>query len=198
MMDEELGKKMDNTIIEFFDILTELYKVNELLEETMKSGFFNMSRARYNMGAKSVGALQFSDNMTANYKVNIGTEDGDSEFVLESSKGDNSVLPQTGSTDTAVRRRNVATNVSEKSESEKTGDVVTMLKNVDLTDHVPKPRCQNPITWFGVLVPASLRQSQTDFKCAIDYVVDLANLRKKLVALLLKYKTLQKLKSQVS
>lgn len=201
-MDEELGDKLDDTILEFFATLTELYKVNGLLEEVMKSGFFNMSRARYSMGSKSVGALQFNDNMTANCKVNLDTDIShtkDDDFVFEITKGDNTLELQTERTDTVVRRRNVSTPVSQKADcedNEKTEDIVTKLKDVDLTDSSPRPRSPNPITWFGVLVPASLRQSQTDFKQAVHYVVDLANLRKKLVALKLKYKKLEKMKLQ--
>ena len=44
---EELCETIDKTLLEFFDILTDLYQQQALLGQAMKSGFLNLSRARY-------------------------------------------------------------------------------------------------------------------------------------------------------
>lgn len=53
----------------------------------------------------------------------------------------------------------------------------------------------NPIKWFGVLVPSSLRQSQQAFQKALEVAVDVVNIRREWLASMEEYKVQSTLKS---
>ncbi|RUS90212.1 hypothetical protein EGW08_001993, partial [Elysia chlorotica] len=76
-------EKLDEKVLQIFDALEELYKTQERLEQVMKDGFFNMSRARYSMGLKRVSADQILEaEMRANKTVLI-CEDGSPVSIEE-------------------------------------------------------------------------------------------------------------------
>ena len=52
----------------------------------------------------------------------------------------------------------------------------------------------DPIKWFGVLVPGSLKQSQAEFRKSVDLAVNVGNLQTKLESLRKNYRTLLQLK----
>ncbi|XP_013385259.1 coiled-coil domain-containing protein 115 [Lingula anatina] len=58
-------------------------------------------------------------------------------------------------------------------------------------------RCYDPLKWFGVLVPQSLRQSQTDFKKAIETACKIAELRTNLEKTRMKYGSLLQQKKEL-
>ncbi len=53
----------------------------------------------------------------------------------------------------------------------------------------------DPIKWFGVLVPSSLRQSQQAFKQVLETAVDIINIRREWLESLEEYRTTSDLKS---
>merc|ERR1712062_225651 len=55
---------------------------------------------------------------------------------------------------------------------------------------------QDPIKWFGVLVPNSLRQSQKCFKKAVECSVDCANLQNEMNGIIARRKHLHKLEKK--
>lgn len=44
---EDICKKLDEVVVDFFSTLAQLYLEQDNLEVLMKSGFLNMSRARF-------------------------------------------------------------------------------------------------------------------------------------------------------
>lgn len=68
-------------------------------------------------------------------------------------------------------------------------DKLTLSRNKDASD---------PIRWFGVLVPSSLKQSQQAFRNVLDVAVDIVNIRREWLqsvsSLEQHHKTLQSLK----
>ena len=44
---DDICEKLDKVLLDFFETLTQLYQTQALLDQSMKSGFLNLSRARY-------------------------------------------------------------------------------------------------------------------------------------------------------
>jgi hypothetical protein len=43
---DDICEKLDNVLLEFFETLTKLYQNQAMLDQSMKSGYLNLSRAR--------------------------------------------------------------------------------------------------------------------------------------------------------
>jgi len=59
-----------------------------------------------------------------------------------------------------------------------------------------KPKIKDPIKWFGVLSPPSLRQSQTCFKSAIELTIDCANIQSEILGVINRIKYIKRLMSR--
>merc|ERR1719300_2304085 len=59
-----------------------------------------------------------------------------------------------------------------------------------------KPKIKDPIKWFGVLSPPSLRQSQTCFKSVIELTIDCANIQSEILGVINRIKYLRRLMSR--
>lgn len=57
---------------------------------------------------------------------------------------------------------------------------------------------QDPLHWFGILIPISLRQSQTAFRRSIDTVCEIASLQTQLLDIHNQYQTALKTKRRLS
>ncbi|KAK3100563.1 hypothetical protein FSP39_021860 [Pinctada imbricata] len=179
---KEVNERLDSILLEFFEVTASLFNEQDNLNELLKDGFFNMSRARYNMGAKSVGELQYNDKeMRPLMKVDFE----DKKFTLMSvdPNSDYDGASSQFSEKEGLRQRKVE-NVG-FSEDEKGG-----IKLKDMNEKVKKKSNYDPLKWFGVLVPQALRQSQSAFKKSLELAVNVANLKMRLGALKNSYEEL--------
>ena len=182
---EEINEKLDAIILDFFETLGALFREQEELNDLLKDGFFNMSRARYSMGAKSVGVLQYNDReMRASMK--IGTDDDKFHLwpVNPSAEIENFSEPSKGNEDSDVsglRKRNI----------ENIGSYE--MKTVETRKEEKKKAAMSydPLKWFGVLVPQSLRQSRGQFKKALELTVSVANRKRELMDMKSSYEDLK-------
>jgi len=55
-----------------------------------------------------------------------------------------------------------------------------------------KPKARDPLKWFGVLSPPSLRQSQNCFKSAIELTIDCANIQSEILGVLNRIKYIKR------
>ncbi|XP_052819706.1 coiled-coil domain-containing protein 115-like [Mya arenaria] len=202
-------EQLDNIVIQVFSTLSDLYAEQARLEASLKSGFLNMSRARYTMGVKSVSMDQCDENnMSAVVKVKVTPENQlksyNPDLDIESQFSDLDLEGKIPDTESNLRKRNVRKperDYYEKKDSHieefinKAGENGVELK--DLSDKTRK-KVFDPIKWFGVLVPTTLRQSQSDFKATVDAVVTVANLKIKLQELQKEYKELMLKKEELS
>ncbi|XP_067658913.1 coiled-coil domain-containing protein 115-like [Haliotis asinina] len=186
---EDVSEKLDKNLLEFFDVLGQVYQEQAKLEQYMKDGYLNLSRARYTMGVKSVSATQLPDEMDPLLTVVVNGEKEDSEFQFQKTSIKSS--KDTVKDDT-VRKRNVK-------EQHSDGDspvVETIGTAGDSSDDAKdkssseKPRRVDPLKWFGVLVPQTLRRSQSSFQEASSLAVTIANLKLKLGNLQKEYQEL--------
>ena len=190
---ESICEKLDETLLDFFDNLGQLYEQQGRLGDLMKSGFLDLSRARYNMGTNSVTPAQFNrEEMKALFKLDVFQDNGSTVLELISQE---TVKKETGTKEeTNLRKRNIL-----EKDGDQKGNVTVetvglsdISKEVDgsVMDDERKKSIVDPINWFGVLVPQNLRRSQSSFKAAIDISVTIANLKLNLSELRIKYSKL--------
>lgn len=197
---DTINGKLDDILVEFFETLGELYKEQANLENIMKNGFLIMSRARYNMGAKSVGVLQYDKrNIKASKMVSMTTDDVSDRKTFEFVNPSDCTLDSSDESDelkgsSGLRQRKHAG--SERVET--LGPEGDQLISNDTNSSKNCKIDNDPIKWFGVLVPQSLRQSQGYFKQATEIVLNVSNLKMKVLDLKDKYKSLQKEKRMLS
>ncbi|XP_026188174.1 vacuolar ATPase assembly protein VMA22 isoform X2 [Mastacembelus armatus] len=142
-----------------------------------------MSKARYSMGNKQVSALQYASEIEPMVFVHARTLDsGEVDFCTErvppnrESGKDVRSIENIGPQDEGVRRRNKPkNNTTEKEANVQTGDdkapEVSSVKKSDTNSQ------QDPLKWFGILVPQSLKQAQSSFKQVIDLSAEIATLQ---------------------
>lgn len=208
---EAICKSLDETTVEFFDVLAEVYIHQDRLECQMKDGFLQLSRARYNMGNKSVGSLQWNEReMESMYEVTFSEEEGDQRhepFTLNAKTiakpdGDKDGLRQRKTQNTVRQFVGKAKSLNEIEDIAADLSDMELEKVIDATLNPQNRRRQltmsmDPLKWFGVLVPQSLRSSQGNFKDAVKESVILANLRYQLLDIKDKYANLLKQKKNI-
>ncbi|ESO95768.1 hypothetical protein LOTGIDRAFT_116702 [Lottia gigantea] len=175
---KEVCIQLDQLLMDYFKNLKQLYAERSILDQYMKDGFLNLSRARYNMGVKAVGTSQFSDSMVALTKVDVNDKEQKSSEMFQV----HSLRAQTTKKlENSLRNRKQGPENIDGVESGKSEDPVPV----------------DPIKWFGVLVPQNLRKSQQGFKDAVTISVSIANLQQTLSSLQLEYRQLLKTKSKL-
>lgn len=194
-----LSERIDKVLLEFFAVLDKYYQSQAILEENLKSGNLHMSRARYIRGVTSISSLKITEReMQASTQVQCSGNDLETVFSLMSNvSGDDT---ETHATDT-LRKRNVGKssndgtngnedNTDNERQEQMPDDKKSDNKEDSNTNIKPKSTRKDPLNWFGVLVPQSLRYSQKNYKLAAEACVELANLQLKIQKLQAQYQEL--------
>ena len=180
---EDLNKTLDELLLEFFEKLETLEGLRNGLTNAMKHGFLSMSKARYSMGNKAVGEMQYARNMIASTLVleedNCSNSEDDQETLKpdlscsevvfdggkrkkESCKG---LEDLEGNQKSGLRQRTAGKNNQEED-----------LGEQNETGSSSKEKSTDPLKWFGVLVPTSLRDCQKEFKTACRFSFEIVQL----------------------
>lgn len=184
---EESSLLLDEKLLRFMDQLELLEEKRATLNSLIEQGWFSMSKARYSMGNKHVSALQYASEIEPLVSVHARTlENGEVDFCTERVKqkcsneaGKNGrSIEDIGPQDevSGVRRRikpkkDIAEKeASEEASTEKAPEVPPVRKS----DQNPQ---QDPLKWFGILVPQSLKQAQSSFKQVIELSAEIATLQ---------------------
>lgn len=177
---EEGSLSLDEELICFMDQLELLEEKRGKLNSLIEQGWFSISKARYSMGNKQVSALQYASEIEPLVFVHSRTLDNCGvEFFtdrMNEERNTSSPVEDIGPEDTGVRRRNkpkkdgTEKEASEDSNSEKPPE----LNPVKESHHNPQ---QDPLKWFGILVPQSLKQAQSSFKQVIELSTEIATLQ---------------------
>lgn len=188
--------------IEFFDILEQLHEKREYLNAAIRDGHLNLSKARYSMGNKSVGALQYSHKMDhALYHIeSVYSEEQSVDtcvaFELKKSSPGKVMKPSKADTDEKDEERNVLRR-RKPQRSDSLTDEITGIEELSLSKEEKLPfesssnGCvQDPLKWFGILVPGCLRTGQKNFQSAIELSCEMVNLEIKLKEIIEKFKAL--------
>lgn len=182
---QESSLLLDDKLLRFMDQLELLEEKRATLNSLIEEGWFSMSKARYSMGNKHVSALQYASEIEPLVCVHARTLDnGEVNFCTEGlkQKGSNEAgkdarsIEDIGPQEEGVRRRIkpkkdiTQKESSEEASSEKAPEVIPARKS----DQNPQ---QDPLKWFGILVPQSLKQAQSSFKQVIELSAEIATLQ---------------------
>ncbi|KAM4012034.1 coiled-coil domain-containing protein 115-like [Anomaloglossus baeobatrachus] len=171
---EDVNQRLDRMLLRVMDDLEDLKEKRQCLNGVIEQGWLCLSQSRYSMGNKSVSSLQYTPEMTpSSFVQDSAADDGGTTFTAErvqpetQDKVTERKLPEVediGAADHGLRHRGHKSEVpkaSTKEESEK-----------------PKsPGVNDPLRWFGVLVPQSLRQAQSNFRQGILLAAEVASLQ---------------------
>ncbi|XP_054905572.1 coiled-coil domain-containing protein 115 [Poeciliopsis prolifica] len=185
LREEDACLSMDEKLLYFMDQLELLEEKRKTLNSLIEQGWFSISKARYSMGNKQVSALQFANEMEPLVSVHVRTLENDKvEFcaVRSSQKcsdgfvKESSSIEDIGPQEEGVRRRkNAKSDVAEKKTSEDVSSKkVSEVNPGKKRDHNPQ---QDPLKWFGILVPQSLKQAQSSFQQVIELSAEIAALQ---------------------
>lgn len=166
--------RLDLLLLRFLDDLESLKEKRERLNGLIEKGWLCLSQARYSMGNKSVSSLQYKPEMTPSVLLqDSAAEDGVTTFTTERVQPGDKVteekLPEVeniGAADQVLRHRG--------------HKVTTEAPEPTTTEESEKPKSpspNDPLRWFGVLVPQSLRQAQSNFQQGILLAAEVASLQ---------------------
>ncbi|XP_040835074.1 coiled-coil domain-containing protein 115 isoform X3 [Ochotona curzoniae] len=149
MAAEDPRAELDALILQLLGDLEEL--------ETKRAGWLSLAKARYAMGVKSVGPLQYASHMEPQVCV-CTSEAQDGLQKLRVVRAGAWTPEEVGPREAALRQRKGPTKTPE-----------------------PEPETttppQDPLNWFGILVPHSLRQAQASFRDGLQLAADIATLQ---------------------
>ncbi|KAK2851435.1 hypothetical protein Q5P01_007711 [Channa striata] len=180
---EECSLLLDEKLLRFMDQLELLEDKRATLNSLIEQGWFSISKARYSMGNKQVSALQYASSIEPLICVHTRTLDNaEVEFCTErvtqgkESSKDVTSIENVGPQEEGIRRRNKP----KKGVTEK--DTANKASDNKAPEETPITKCgqnpqQDPLKWFGVLVPQSLKQAQTSFKQVIELSAEIATLQ---------------------
>ncbi|XP_040007955.1 coiled-coil domain-containing protein 115 [Xiphias gladius] len=180
---EESSLSLDAKLLRFMDQLELLEEKRATLNSLIEQGWFSMSKARYSMGNKQVSALQYASEIEPLVCVHARTLDNcEVEFCTErvtqskESGKDVRSIEDIGPQEDGVRRRNKPIkDITEKEANDKaTSEKAPEVTPVKRRDQDPQ---QDPLKWFGILVPQSLKQAQSSFKQVIELSAEIATLQ---------------------
>ncbi|XP_029361602.1 vacuolar ATPase assembly protein VMA22 [Echeneis naucrates] len=180
---EESCLSLDEKLLGFMEQLDVLEQKRAALNSLIEQGWFTMSKARYSMGNKQVCALQYASEMEPLVCVHARKlDDGNVEFSTErvtqskESEKDVRLIEDIGPQEKGVRRRNKPQkDITEKGANDKpSSEKATEATPVKQRDHSHQ---QDPLKWFGILVPQSLKQAQSAFKQVIELSAEIATLQ---------------------
>uniref|UniRef100_A0A2K6H0S7 Vacuolar ATPase assembly protein VMA22 n=2 Tax=Propithecus coquereli TaxID=379532 RepID=A0A2K6H0S7_PROCO len=152
----DLQAQLDSLLLQLFRDLEELEAKRAVLNAQVEEGWLSLAKARYAMGAKSVGPLQYASRMEPHVCVHVSeAQDGLQKFRVV--RAGVQTPEEVGPRETGLRRRKGATRPPE-----------------------PPEAPQDPLNWFGILVPHSLRQAQASFWDGVQLAADVASLQNRI------------------
>ena len=171
---------LDDIFLEYFQTIAELREARQQVSSAMKSGFWEIARARIaamtNQQVCPITSLSYDMNMKAAVKLELAQPSPTGPLSLEplqspspSLAPSSSSSPSSEKQSSGPRRRKVSRTPAAAEE----GDSATSFETP------PKP-ARDPLLWFGFSPSPALRTAQRDFKASVPHLVHIARLQLKL------------------
>ncbi|KAK6304072.1 hypothetical protein J4Q44_G00265260 [Coregonus suidteri] len=192
---------LDKKLLVFMDQLELLEEKRGRLNSLIEQGWFSMSKARYSMGNKQVSALQYGSEMEPLVRVHTRTlESGEAEFQTKRrtlKSPEERQVEDIGPKDKEGVRRRVKTKeeVPEMDQSDNK-QPSTETEPAPASKPEPNPQ-QDPLKWFGILVPQTLKQAQASFKQVVELSAEVAALQSAVLTTRQQLQMKQKSSSQI-
>ncbi|XP_067880222.1 coiled-coil domain-containing protein 115 [Heterodontus francisci] len=212
-----LCERLDWQLLRYLQEMEQLRERQERLERLMEQGWFSLSKARYSMGSKWVSSLQYGPEMVPLAQVDVSLkEDGRHSFKVErvvpgevkrteAGREERKEIMEIGAKD-QVRRRKARWRGEEERKllpEDELADRMQALKESPREEGKPAGQGdgplpgQDPLKWFGILVPQSLRLAQTSFKEVMEVAAEVATLQSSLVSTKAEYRALLQQKQKL-
>ncbi|KAM5146468.1 coiled-coil domain-containing protein 115 isoform 2-T3 [Mantella aurantiaca] len=171
----EVSERLDQLLLQLMDDLETLKEKREILNTLIEKGWFSLSQSRYSRGNTFVSSLQYKQDMVPSVCVHSTSENGVTVFEVENielghegsgKQKEEQEIETVGAGDQGLRLR------GHKSTKEN--------HKLPKTEENEKPRplpSNDPLRWFGVLVPQSLRHAQSSFRQGILLAAEVASLQ---------------------
>ncbi|XP_040568445.1 coiled-coil domain-containing protein 115 [Lepeophtheirus salmonis] len=191
MNEQEINDELDSLYMKITELSQDLIDQKLLLEKLMMNGFNGFARARYNLGTpESVSSLNIpSTEFPALVKIDR----------TECLRTENNVRFNYFN----MCQNDIQTNSDFKSEEGSSLNFLgktSNLRNRSLID-IQEKKYQvvskkfDPLLWFGILVPRCLKDSQSSFKKANDYIIEIANIQNEIQGIIARQKYLNRTKT---
>ncbi|XP_077458399.1 vacuolar ATPase assembly protein VMA22 [Stigmatopora argus] len=176
---DESAQSLDEKLLDFMDQLELLENKRARLNSLIEQGWFSISKARFSMGNKQVSTLQYASEMRPLVSLCISTLDHDKiEFCTEVPPHEDRKIhvEDIGPQKEGVkqRRKPKKSNSEKEPEEDLSSKKMPQDQPISKSEHNPQ---KNPLQWFGILVPQSLKQAQASFKQVIELSAEIATLQ---------------------
>ncbi|XP_041129726.1 coiled-coil domain-containing protein 115 isoform X2 [Polyodon spathula] len=203
----EVSVRLDGLLLRFMDQMENLQEKRIMLNSLIEAGWFSMSKARYAMGNKCVSSLQYGHEMAPLVRLHTrALEKGEVQFrtermepkPVENSKEEPKQVEEIGPKEEGVRRRKTVNKKTDQEDPLEPKDVPDTKEKTE-PDRMVKGQIssQDPLKWFGILVPQSLKQAQSSFKQVIELAAEIAALQTQIEATREEFRTQLKSKQQL-
>ena len=159
-------------------------QLHQELSEAIKSGLFNMTRARYSLGPAGISSRQYPARMTATARVSKGQEISLTAPQLEPSS-DLASAPEESQAD--PQQYGCAQQDIPDAGGYSSSLIAELASKYTTSEgHQQAPaaqQLQQPLHWFGMTHSQYLRQSQAQFQGALKIAVQIANLSNRIMKL---------------
>uniref|UniRef100_U3FXB1 Vacuolar ATPase assembly protein VMA22 n=1 Tax=Micrurus fulvius TaxID=8637 RepID=U3FXB1_MICFL len=189
----EICEELDRVVLHLFDALEMLQTKREVFNGMVEQGWFSLSKSRYAMGNKSVSTLQYGHQMTPSIWIETSkAEDGQTQFQViteDAFKGKDespAFLEEIGPSEQVLRRRKAPGKAEDVAQSQNAAS-----QPAENLGH------QDPLNWFGILVPQSLRQAQKTFREGIHLAAEIASIQSEIEATRSYYQSLLEKKQKL-
>ena len=189
MTENEINEELDELALEFLLLNQNLIDTKLMLEQLMKEGYMGLAQSRCTMGRSSISCLQLPNEEWEPFDANLKVKR--SECLRQEINVKFNYLSLDYDADSNVVVENLDSQLVNRKKS-KTEKETTTTK----TSSVVK---KDPLKWFGVLLPNTLKQSQKNFTRAIELTVEASNIQNEVGAVMARrqflLRHLKKLKS---
>ena len=177
MNEDEMNNELDELSFQVVILSQNLLETKIMLEKVMKEGFINLAQARYSSG-RSISSLQLPNEDWEPFEANAKVMK--SECVRqEINVKFNYLSLELGPT-------------PKKSGKVENLDSTLINRKKQETEVKNEKKKVDPLKWFGVLVPTSLKQSQKHFDKAIALSIEATNIQNEIGGILARRQFLQR------
>ena len=170
---QEVNDELDSLSYQLLVLSQDLIQVKLQLEEQSKLGFIGLAQSRKLMGgSNSVSHLQIPSEDSTDFIARFKTKKEEQKCYSGDATFDYFSL-QDGNIDQLVEELDSDLVLNQR----KTQDDTEETEAISCNKKKNLPEAKDPIKWFGVLVPNSLRQTQGAFVKALELSVDCANIQ---------------------
>lgn len=170
---------LDEILLRLMEQLQLLADKRAALNSLTEQGWFSLSKARYAIGNKQVSALQYASQMEPLVCVHDRTlAKGEVDFCIERLKqtSKEKTIEDEGPHEEGIRRRNKSKKDTAQEDPSKNATITRSPVVTSPRQHVQNPQ-QDPLKWFGILLPQSLKHAQSSFKQVIELSAEIATLQ---------------------